>query len=72
MPRIEELECSMQVGCFSQPPTNVFLDRDDPSTVGMYIPNASYFKLEMSNPSERAKDFRALRPVLVGCITRTH
>ena len=55
----------IQIGCFKRRPTEVWVDGSYANSKGLYIPDAEYFKLEMSNYSARQKDFRKLRTTVL-------
>ena len=55
----------IQICCFKKPPTEVWVDDNNDDSKGVYIPDAEFFKLEMSNPGERQQDFRKLRTPLL-------
>ena len=67
--RLEAIESkanfSIQIGCFSKKPTEVFVDDADTSTRGVYMAGTEYYKFEMSHKSLRAPDFRKLRTALM-------
>ena len=54
----------IQICCFKKHPTEVLVD-DDEGGRGVIIPNAEFFKLEMSNPKMRQHDFRKLRTTVI-------
>ena len=55
----------IQICCFKKLPTEVWVDDSNYDSRGMFIPDAEYFKLEMSNPGARQQDFRKLRTTLL-------
>ena len=55
----------IQIGCFKKLPTEVWVDKRCDDSRGIFIPDAEYFRLEMSNPGSRQWDFRKLRTALL-------
>ena len=54
----------IQICCFKKHPKEVLVDDNDIDSRGVMIPNAEFFKLEMSNPQVGQQDFRRLRTTL--------
>ena len=59
----------IQICCFKKHPTKILVEHGVDSG-GVIIPNAEFFKLEMSNPKMRQHDFRKLRTTLVTSLRR--
>jgi len=55
----------IQICCFKKPPTEVWVDDNNDDSKGVYIPDAEFFELEMSNPGTRQQDFKKLRTPLL-------